>query len=53
MTVARSAYTPAPEKPLAGVGHVLVFVLFAIVAAIWLTLAAQVWRVRRVCRSAI
>jgi len=51
ITVARSAYTPAPPKPLAGVGNVMVVVLFAIVAAIWLTLLAQIWRVRRVCRS--
>ena len=50
VTVARSAYHPAPPKPLAGVGKALVGVLFAIVAAIWLTLAAQVVRVRRVCR---
>ena len=48
ITVARSAYTPAPPKPLAGVGKGLVVALFAIVAAIWLTMAAQVWRVRRV-----
>ena len=51
VTIARSAYTPAPTKALAGVGNVLVIVLFAIVAAIWLTLATQVWRVRRVCRE--
>ena len=51
VTVARSAYTPAPPQPLAAVGSVLVVVLFAIVAAIWLTLATQVWRVRRVCRG--
>jgi len=50
ITVARSAYTPAPDKPLAGVGKGLVVALFAIVAAIWLTLVAQVWRVRRVTR---
>ena len=49
VTVARSAYHPAPPKPLAGVGNVMVGVLFIIVAAVWLTLAAQVWRVRRVC----
>jgi len=49
VTVARSAYHPAAPKPLAGVGNVLVIVLFAIVAGIWLTLAAQVVRVRRVC----
>jgi len=51
VTVGRSAYNPAPVKPLAGVGNVLVVVLFAIVAAIWLTLLTQIWRVRRVCRS--
>ena len=51
VTVARSAYHPAPAQPLAAVGHVLVWVLFAIVAAIWLTLAVQVLRVRRVCRG--
>jgi len=51
VTVARSAYHPAPPKPLAGVGKVMVIVLFAIVAAIWLTLITQIWRVRRVCRG--
>lgn len=51
VTAARSAYHPAPAKPLAGVGNVLVLALFAIVAAIWLTLIAQIWRVRRVCRG--
>ncbi|NMM24660.1 MAG: polysulfide reductase NrfD [Phycicoccus sp.] len=48
ITVARSAYTPAPPKPLAGLGNGLVIALFSIVAAIWLTLIAQIWRVRRV-----
>jgi|GEM_PF-452274 len=48
ITVARSAYTPAPPKPLAGLGNGLILALFAIVAAIWLTLIAQIWRVRRV-----
>jgi len=52
VTVAQSLYHPAPAKPLASVGDVLVLALFAIVAAIWLTLATQIWRVRRVCRSA-
>ena len=52
VTVARSAYDPSPPDPLAGLGHVLVKVFFIIVAAIWLTLAAQVWRVRRVCGGA-
>jgi Ni/Fe-hydrogenase subunit HybB-like protein len=50
VTVAKSAYTPAPPKPLANVGKVLVLVLFAIVATIWLTLATQILRLRRVCR---
>ena len=48
ITLARSAYNPAPPKPLAGLGKGLVIALFAIVAAIWLTLIAQIWRVRRV-----
>jgi hypothetical protein len=38
-------------KPLTSVGKILIIVLFAIVAAIWLTLATQVMRVRRVCRG--
>ena len=50
VTIARSAYHPAPAKPLASVGNVLVVVLFGIVASIWLTLITQIWRVRRVCR---
>jgi Ni/Fe-hydrogenase subunit HybB-like protein len=50
VTVAKSAYHPAPPKPLASVGKDLVFFLFAVVAAIWLTLITQVVRVRRVCR---
>ncbi|NMM32995.1 MAG: hypothetical protein HHJ13_03155 [Phycicoccus sp.] len=51
ITVARSAYTPAPDKPLAGVGKGLVVALFAIVAAVWFTMATQVWRVRRATRG--
>lgn len=51
ITVAQSAYHPAPPKPLAGVGSDLVIVLFTIVAAIWVTLLAQVVRVLRVCRG--
>jgi Ni/Fe-hydrogenase subunit HybB-like protein len=51
VTVARSLYHPAPAKPLASVGDVLVIALFAIVAAIWLTLIAQIWRVRRASRG--
>jgi hypothetical protein len=50
VTVAESAYEPSEPKPLAAMGHVLVFVLFGIVASIWLTLAIQVVRLRRVCR---
>jgi len=50
VTVAKSAYHPAAAKPLAGIGNVLVIALFVIVAAVWLTLATQVWRVRLVCR---
>jgi len=50
VTVARSAYHPAPAEPLAGVGNVMVIVLFSIVAAIWVTLITQIWRVRRVTR---
>jgi molybdopterin-containing oxidoreductase family membrane subunit len=53
VTVAQSAYHPAPAKPLASVGKILVVVLFAIVAAIWLTLITQVVRVRRVCRVVV
>jgi hypothetical protein len=51
VTTATSAYHPAPAKPLASVGKILVLCLFAIVAAIWLTLVTQIWRVRRVCQS--
>jgi len=51
VTVAQSPYRPAPAKPLASVGKILVLCLFAIVAAIWLTLVTQIWRVRRVCRG--
>jgi len=51
VTVATSAYEPSPPKPLAGVGRVLVVVLFTIVAAVWLTLISQIVRVRRVSRA--
>lgn len=51
VTVAKSAYRPSPPKSLAGVGKVLVVALFMIVTAIWLTLGAQVVRVRRACRQ--
>lgn len=50
VTVAHSAYTPAPRKPLASVGGGLVISLFTIVLTIWITLAVQVVRVRRVCQ---
>jgi molybdopterin-containing oxidoreductase family membrane subunit len=50
LKVARSAYTPAPPKPLDGAGNVLVKALFIIVATIWILLIAQVVRLRRVCR---
>ena len=51
VTVATPAYDPSPPKALAGVGRVLVVVLFTIVATVWLTLIAQVVRVRRVSRD--
>lgn len=51
ITVARSAYHPAPAKPLAGVGDGLVITLFSIVAAVWITLGVQIWRVRRSTRG--
>lgn len=50
VTAAQPAYTPPPPKPLFAVGYALIKVLFIIVALIWLTLIAQVIRVRRVCR---
>ncbi|MEP7034024.1 MAG: NrfD/PsrC family molybdoenzyme membrane anchor subunit [Dermatophilaceae bacterium] len=50
VSVARSAYRPAPPKPLAGLGKGLVIFLFAAAAAVWLTLVTQIWRVRRVCK---
>ena len=50
VTVAESAYTPSEPKKLAAMGHVMVYVLFGIVATIWLILAIQVLRLRRVCK---
>ena len=41
VTVAQPLYHPAPAKPLASVGDVLVLALFAIVAVIWLTLSPR------------
>ena len=52
IAVARSAYHPAPAKPLARVGDGLVITLFSIVAAVWITLAVQIWRVRRSTHTA-
>ena len=49
ITVATSAYHPAPQKPLANVGYVTIKVLLVIVALIWVLLIAQLVRVRRVC----
>ena len=45
-----SAYTPAPPKPLEGVGAVTPKALFAIVGAVWLTLLTTVGRVVFVAR---
>jgi len=50
VTVARSAYTPAPPKALAGAGGVLIKALFIIVASVWVLLIAQIIRIRMVCR---
>jgi Ni/Fe-hydrogenase subunit HybB-like protein len=50
ITVAKSAYHAAPDKPLAGAGQILVKALFLIVSTIWLVLLTQVLRVLRVCR---
>lgn len=53
VTSATAAYTPAPPKPLANVGKVLVGVLLATVLAVWLTLLVQAERVRRACRAGV
>lgn len=45
VTVAYSAYTPAPPKPLEGVGAVLPKALGTLVAAVWLALLSTVLRV--------
>jgi hypothetical protein len=50
VTAAQSAYTPAPPKPLAAAGGVLIKALFLIVGSIWILLITQVARVLRVCR---
>jgi hypothetical protein len=50
VTGARSAYTPAPPKPLDPVGAALPKALFLIVGTVWTLLIAQVVRVRRACR---
>ena len=50
VTVAHSAYTPAPPKPLEGVGAVLPKAIGVLVAAVWLTLLSTVLRVVVVSR---
>jgi molybdopterin-containing oxidoreductase family membrane subunit len=50
VAVGVSAYTPAPPKPLEGVGAVTPTVLFAVVAAVWLTLLTTVGRVVVIAR---
>jgi Ni/Fe-hydrogenase subunit HybB-like protein len=50
IATAQSAYRPAPQKPLAGLGKITVGVLVMTVALIWLTLAIQIIRVRCACR---
>jgi len=50
VTGGRSAYTPAPAKPLDGAGGVLVKALFLLVGTVWTLLIVQLVRVRRVCR---
>ena len=51
VTVAKSAFTPAPPKPLDGAGSVLVKALALIVLTVWLLLVTQVLSVLRVCRQ--
>jgi Ni/Fe-hydrogenase subunit HybB-like protein len=51
ITTAHSAYRPAPQKPLAGLGKITVGVLLTTVVLIWLTLAIQIIRVRRACQA--
>ena len=52
VTVARSAYHRAPANPLARVGQDPCHrPLRHLGRHIWLTLVAQIWRVRRVCRG--
>ena len=51
VTTAHSPYRPAPPKPFAGIGKALVGVLLAALALILITLAIQVERVRRACRT--
>jgi hypothetical protein len=50
VTAARSAYTPAPAKPLDPLGSALPKALFLIVGTVWTLLIIQVVRVRRACR---
>ena len=51
VTTAHSPYRPAPPKPFAGIGKALVGVLLAALALILITLAIQIERVRRACRT--
>jgi len=53
VTTAHSPYRPAPPKPFAGIGKALVGVLLVGLALILITLAAQLERVRRVCRAGV
>ena len=46
----RSAYAPAPAKPLDPVRGALPKALFLIVGTVWALLIAQLVRVRRACR---
>jgi Ni/Fe-hydrogenase subunit HybB-like protein len=50
VTVARSAFTPAPPKALDGAGRALIKALALIVVTVWLLLITQVLRVVRTCR---
>jgi hypothetical protein len=50
VTVAKSAFTPAPPKALDGAGRALIKALALIVLTVWLLLITQVLRVVRTCR---
>lgn len=51
VAVAQSAYVAPPPKPLRTVGVATVVVLLIVVTVVWLTLLAQLARVRRVTRT--